>query len=69
LLRVPVLTVMPVAEETRTFTFDYSYWSHDEFEEEDDGALAGVVETCCAARWRLGYYRSRRHMTGADYRW
>jgi hypothetical protein len=54
LLRVPVLTVMPVAEETRTFTFDYSYWSHDEFEEEDDGALAGVVETCCPARWRLG---------------
>jgi hypothetical protein len=36
--------MVPVAEETRTFTFDYSYWSHDEFEEEDDGALAGAVE-------------------------
>jgi hypothetical protein len=35
--------VLPVAEETRTFTFDYSYWSHDEFEEEDDGALSRVV--------------------------
>ena len=43
--------MVPVAEETRTFTFDYSYWSHDEFEEEDDGALDGAVEMrsrlCC----------------------
>jgi kinesin family protein 1 len=34
----------PETEETRTFTFDYSYWSHDEFEEEDDGLLVPISE-------------------------
>jgi hypothetical protein len=39
----------PAAEETRTFTFDYSYWSHDEFEEEDDGAQRACLlrAGCC----------------------
>ena len=27
-------------EEPRKFTFDFSYWSHDGFEERDDGYLA-----------------------------
>lgn len=27
-------------EEPKKFTFDYSYWSHDGFEERDDGYLA-----------------------------
>jgi kinesin family protein 1 len=34
----------PETEETRTFTFDYSYWSHDEFEEEEDGLLIPISE-------------------------
>ncbi|KAL9968317.1 hypothetical protein ACROYT_G026678 [Oculina patagonica] len=29
-------------EEPKKFTFDYSYWSHDGFEERDDGYLAGT---------------------------
>lgn len=35
----------PETEETRTFTFDYSYWSHDDFEEQEDGLLLPVSET------------------------
>ena len=35
--------MIPIAEETRTFTFDYSYWSHDEFEEEDNGERTGYL--------------------------
>ena len=27
-------------EEPKKFTFDYSYWSHDGFEEREDGYLA-----------------------------
>ena len=27
-------------EEPKKFTFDFSYWSHDGFEERDDGYLA-----------------------------
>ena len=40
----PLTLAAPRAEETRTFTFDYSYWSHDEFEEEDDGLFVPVSE-------------------------
>ena len=30
-------------EEPRSFTFDYSYWSHDGFQEDDTGYLAPVA--------------------------
>lgn len=30
-------------EEPKSFTFDYSYWSHDGFAEDDTGYLAGSV--------------------------
>lgn len=28
-------------EQTKTFAFDYSYWSHDGFEEQADGCKSG----------------------------
>lgn len=31
-------------EKPRKYTFDYSYWSHDEFKELEDGTL--VVSPC-----------------------
>ena len=31
------------SEEPKKFTFDFSYWSHDGFEEKPDGYLAGTV--------------------------
>ena len=43
--------MIPIAEETRTFTFDYSYWSHDEFEEEDDGACTGYLTVLSHLWW------------------
>lgn len=30
-------------EEPKKFTFDFSYWSHDGFEEKPDGYLAPTV--------------------------
>lgn len=30
-------------EEPKKFTFDFSYWSHDGFEEKPDGYLAATV--------------------------
>jgi hypothetical protein len=60
----------PETEETRTFTFDYSYWSHDDFEEQDDGLLLPVRAACrqkisrwlaiCAVQSCVGVTRSVR---------
>ena len=46
--------------EPRKFTFDYSYWSHDGFEEKEDGYFAAVTPEYADQVWFIG-----RHMTSA----
>ena len=38
------ILINPKTKKPRTFTFDYSYWSHDGFKEDDDGILIKAEE-------------------------
>jgi len=40
----------PITNTTKNFTFDYSYWSHDGYEEKEDGVYQGTNDQYASQR-------------------